>query len=330
MLLPGEKKPETFMVGTISADNSTPVTANTLFKVGSIAKTYTATLVARAIKENKLSLNDQLGAYLPQYTKWKKITILQLVNQTSGIIGYDETPNWWPNLISVPNKIWTSSELVQLAYNSPLQFSPGQSWAYSNTNYILLGMILEKVFNQPISNLMNTLISQASLSHTFYYPQAYDAKILAQLAHGYFMNQFDETSLNESWLQTAGAILSTPSDMCLWMQTLFTDNKISGLPISQNFNLVDTSDGKKSADNSIMSYSFGVFKEKTPVGIIYFTPGLTSGYVSMMVYAPSLHVYFAYSSSKAPTPGFHNFMISSILNALSNNKAVNWRLAIHF
>ncbi|MEM9243681.1 MAG: serine hydrolase domain-containing protein [Pseudomonadota bacterium] len=321
VLLPGKTKPETFVAGTIARNDSSPISATTLFKVGSITKTYTATLIAKAIEENKLSLTDPLGKYLPQYPKWKQITVSELVNQTSGILDYDKTPHWWKNLVTYHGKVWTAKELVQLAYNSPAQFPPGQGWAYSNTNYILLGMIVEKVFNTHIPKLMNKLISRASLTHTFYYPTN-NNKIRARLAHGYFMNRFDETTPNESWLRTAGAIVSTPSEMCTWMKTLFTKKVIPGLPISQYFDFIDTKTGKAATKDTTLSYSFGVFKRQTPEGMIYFTPGLTSGYVSMMVYVPGLDTYFAYSVSKAPIPGFHDFMLSHILKILQQSTAI--------
>ncbi len=319
VLMPGEKQPNSFFVGEKSISDKTPIDENTIFKVGSIAKTYTAVLTAQAIDEGKLKLTDKLGQFLPQYSQWKDVTISQLINQTSGIMDYDETPNWWRNLMVEEGKVWTAKELVQLAYDGQSDFAPGEGWGYSNTNYVLLGMILEQVYHEPAETLTTQLIKQADLKHTYYYTTPYSQLIYAQLVHGYFQNQYDETELNGSWLRTAGATLSTPTDMVKWMYTLFNDHSIKGLPISTRFNFIDTANGQPYSASSVIGYSFGVFERKTPEGPIYFTPGLTSGYVSMMVYAPCLDTYFAYSGSKAPIPGFHDFMLSNVMGVLAHD-----------
>ena len=318
VILPDQKTPLTFVSGTVSNQNGTSINANSLLKVGSIAKTYTAQLVAQTIQEKKLNLNDTVGEFLPQYPKWKNITIAQLTNQTSGIMDYDETPNWWRTLMSNPNKIWTNEELVAISYQNQNDFITGHGWGYANVNYILLGMILQKVLGVSTEQSMANLIASAKLKNTDYYPGNYSESFFKKLVHGYFMNQYDETTNNLSWLRSAGAIISTPRDMVLWMQFLFQDKDIS---IKDYFNFRDTSTGESMNETSTMGYSFGIFKENDPTfGPIYFTPGLTSGYVSIMIYVPCMQTYFAYSISKAPAPGFQNFMTSSILQILSDNK----------
>lgn len=304
----------TYVTGYVAMDSPTPITPDTLFKVGSIAKTYTADLIIHAINEHKLSLQTKIGQYLPQYPKWKNLTVAQLANQTSGIIDYNETPNWWHGLMTSNNKIWQTAELIQLSYNSKQLFKAGRGWGYSNTNYLLLGLILEKIYKQPIARQLNNLILQYSLKSTLYYPGDYTQEILARLTHGYFMNKYDETVLNESWLKNAGALLTTSSDMCLWMQIFLQQNK----NFIDSLKFIDTNTGGNISKGTNVAYAFGLFKRNTPYGVIYFTPGLTSGYVSMMVYAPVQGVYFAYSASKSPIPEFHDFMLDKVLEVLSH------------
>lgn len=327
VLMPDKKYPESFVIGTKSTSDKTPINQGSIFKVGSIAKTYTATLVAKSIDEGKLKLSDKLGQFLPQYSKWKDITIGQLIDQTSGILDYILTPNWWKNLMVERGKIWTANELVQLAYDGQDDFTPGQGWQYSNTNYILLGMILKKIYHTPVQKLMTQFIQQVGLKHTYYYPKPYSQAIYDQMVHGYFHNRYDETKLNGSWLRTAGAILSTPADMVTWMHALFTSNSMEGLPISTHCNFVDTTSGQSFNTKSTVGYSFGVFKRTTPNGPIYFTPGLTSGYVSMMVYAPCYDTYFAYSSSKAPILKLHDYMLSKIMSVLAHDTKLQTMLS---
>ncbi|MDD7804617.1 MAG: serine hydrolase [Endozoicomonas sp. (ex Botrylloides leachii)] len=327
VLMPDKKHPESFIIGTKSISDKTPINQGSIFKVGSIAKTYTATLVAKSIDEGKLKLSDKLGQFLPQYSKWKDITIGQLIDQTSGILDYILTPNWWRNLMLERGKIWTANELAQLAYDGQDDFVSGQGWEYSNTNYILLGMILQKIYHTPVQKLMTQLIQEVGLKHTYYYPKPYSQAIYSQMVHGYFRNQYDATKLNSSWLRTAGAILSTPADMVTWMNALFTSHSVKGLPISTHYNFVDTASGQPFNTKSTVGYSFGVFKRITPNGPIYFTPGLTSGYVSMMVYAPCYDTYFAYSGSKAPIPGFQDYMLSKVMSVLAHDTKLQTMLS---
>jgi D-alanyl-D-alanine carboxypeptidase len=320
IILPGQKVPLTFVSGTVSYKNITPITPNSLFKVGSIAKTYTAELLSQAIEEKKLGLKDTIGKFLPQYPKWKGITIEQLADQTSGIMDYDQTPGWWQTLMSKPNKIWTNEKLVSISYQNENDFITGQGWGYANVNYILLSMILEKVLGVSTEYSISKLISSGNLKNTYYYPENYSKSFFKKLVHGYVMNRYDGTLNNLSWLNAAGAIISTPSDMVLWMQSLFQNGNSS---ITNYFSFKNTATGQPMTTDSMSGYSFGVFMDNNPTfGSIYFTPGLTSGYVSMMEYAPCLGTYFAYSISKAPAPGFQNFMTSNILRILSQSKSV--------
>ncbi|MGF1742374.1 beta-lactamase family protein [Vibrio profundum] len=320
ILTPSNPSPQSFVTGSISMLNHTAIEQDSMFKVGSITKTFTAALIAKAIDERKLQLNDKLGQLLPQYSKWKDITVEQLVNQTSGIIDYDATPDWWKNLVVEKDKTWLSSELVQLSYNSKKAFSSGHGWQYSNTNYVLLGMILAKVYHQPAEQLITHLIEKTNLKQTYYSPTGYKQSIHNKMVHGYFRNQFDETNMNGSWLRTAGALLSTPVDMVEWMHTRISSPNAKGFYGLNQFKFTDTENGRAYSSSSAAGYSFGVFKRDTPSGPLYFTPGLTSGYVSMLVYAPCYDTYFAYSSSKAPIYGFHDFMLSKTMEILAHDE----------
>jgi hypothetical protein len=163
---------------------------------------------------------------------------------------------------------------------------------------------------------MQNLIQTAKLTHTFYSPERYNETILQQLTHGYFRNMYDETSMNESWLRSAGALLSTPSDMCLWMRYM-VHSKVR--PI----NKIKFTRADEENDNSgsiQFFYGGGIFKRNSKIGDIYFTPGLSSGYVSMMGYIPSKNIYFAYSTSYSPVLGLHKYLLSSLIKVFEKYK----------
>ena len=318
VLTANQKIPLAFMSGKTELKDGKNLSANTLFQVGSITKTFTALLIAKAIQSKKLTMGDKLGKFLPNYPRWKDITIEQLVNQTSGIFDYIQSKDWWHKLYKNMNKTWQPSTLLQIAYEHPGYFKPGKGWSYSNTNYVLLGRILKKVNKKSMSLQINDLIKSSDLNNTYYIPKPVPKEILARMAHGYYNNKDDMTLQNTSWLQSAGAIISTPKDLTIWMSGLF--DRQTGLPDIPYLSLKQTNNGNIPTSLKQTAYSFGLFRMNTPEGIIWFTPGLTPGYISMMVYVPRLDVFFAYSVNNVPEKfhGIHEYMIMNIIKRLSN------------
>lgn len=322
VILPGENKPFVINNGTVKIC-SKKISKNNLFQIGSITKTFTAEIAAKMIENKKLRLFDKVGQYLPQYKKWKSITIEQLINQTSGIPDYDASPNWWTNLVKNPDRIWKSNELINIAYRMHKSFKPGAGWDYSNTNYVLLGMILDKIQNRKSPKvMMDQIFQEARLDNTYYLTKKYPQEILRRMVHGYY-RKYDQTNINTSWLQSAGANVSNPNQIASWYYFLFNIENRTGLPITRFTSFVKTNDGEKTNNIYETGYSFGIFRMNTPQGLIYFTPGLTPGYTSMVVYAPCLNTYFSYSTSSGLLKGFHKTMLMSIMKILNQEISRN-------
>ncbi|TAL64917.1 MAG: class A beta-lactamase-related serine hydrolase [Legionella sp.] len=313
ILLPNQSSAITFTAGTRSTIGKTAIDSNSLFQVGSVTKTFTALLLAREINNKHIRLSDKLGKYFPEYPKWKNITIEQLVNQTSGIFDYIRSPGWWQKVYA--QDTWQAHELVNIAYKRSNDFSPGTAWRYSNTNYVLLGMILEKLAKQPVEKVMKDLFDTVALKHTYYLISPYPQNIMEKMAHGYWQNagqRVDRTAINGSWIQAAGAIVSTTHDLTRWEKYFYN----SRIP----FHWLDTRTGKTLNSFNGIGYSFGSFRMNTPEGLVWFTPGLTTGYTSMIVYVPCLDVYFSYSTNLAPMSNFHQEMILGVLHELKSNQ----------
>ena len=321
VLLPNNKTPLLITSGNKQLSSEQPTTPETLFQVGSTTKTFTAELLAQALNNKTISLQDTLGKFFPEYPKWQEITIEQLANQTSGIFDYIDSKNWFPQLAATTraHQVWDAKALVDIAYQHPNYFPAGSGWHYANTNYVLLGMILEKVNHQPLSVQMKTLIRKANLTHTYYLPTPYPTMILNRMAHGYgYYDQiYDMTDENGSWLQAAGAMVSTPEDLVKWMQKLFTDSLSTSL--IQYLQMKDTTTGQPASILDQSSYSFALFRMNTPEGLVWFTPGLTSGYITGMVYAPCQNIYFAYSTNKAPVAKLQGYLMMTLLHTLKSN-----------
>lgn len=274
--------------GTTTLNGKTPIQKNTLFQVGSITKSLTAAVVLRteADPKYKFNIDQPLSKWLPQYPQWGIITIRQLLNHTSGIYNYVESVSGGD--ISTKNKFstqhWTAQELVSIAAKHPLYFKSGRGWHYSNTNYILAGMVVEAVTGQKIEQKMRELISIADLKNTYYKPDSYPSDLLSRMAHGYNAQNDDITRDNLSWARTAGALISTATDIDKWTSELLTPNAL--LPKKQLLEMQTVVfQDKKSTQAGAPTYGLGIARYKS----IWFHDGGMAGYTAIFISSKSKH-----------------------------------------
>jgi D-alanyl-D-alanine carboxypeptidase len=122
-----------------------PMQVHNFMRIGSITKTFTATVIMQLVDQGKLRLDDTVGTYQTEVPNSKNITIRQLLNMTSGLFDYTddlefEKQAWGTD----PFKVWAPQELLAIAYKHPPDFPPDEGWHYNNTNYILLGLLIEQ------------------------------------------------------------------------------------------------------------------------------------------------------------------------------------------
>ena len=323
------KKINNYTVGYQTLSKKKQINSNMLFQVGSITKTFTASLMLKLQSKDKLNLNDKLGKYLPQYPKWQDITLRQLLNQTSGTYDYIDLPNWFTKLAHNQEKIWKLSWLADLAYSQKDVFKPGQGWQYSNTNYVLAGMVIKKVTGKSIESLMKEDIFQPyGLENTYYKITKFSPEIKEQLVHGYYFSPkgkaFDMTFENTSWLGSAGAITSNMPNIAIWTSKVFRGKVYSESEFKQLTNVVSPFSGQPEHDLEKPGYGLGYFRMNTPFGLIWFTPGLTSGYRSMLTYMPCTNIVMTYSMSSSDMfhGGSAKFLITKIYETLLNNPKI--------
>ena len=114
------------------------------FRIGSITKTFVATVVLQLVGEGRLTLDEPVARRLPGLlANGHQITVRQLLNHTSGLPNYSDDPDLFAGIVQ--NRIWDPRELVALAERHPQLFAPGSAWRYSNTNYIVAGLLIEAV-----------------------------------------------------------------------------------------------------------------------------------------------------------------------------------------
>ncbi len=201
-----------------------PVDENTAFNIGSVTKQVTAAAVLQLQEQKKLSIDDKLYKYLPSFPHAREITLRQLLNQVTGLQDYLTSKSALKQL-STPGGL----SAVASCANVPLQFKPGTQWDYSNTNYYVLGKVVEKVSGQSYEAYVRQhIFARAGMTHSGFMS---DEPTLDDFAIGYWKGLNGDGSLQpapeiqEGWAGGAGAIVSTIADMAAW-DTALTSGKI--------------------------------------------------------------------------------------------------------
>lgn len=226
------RTPEGTWVGTLGvADKASgePMQADMHHRIGSVTKTFTATLLLQAAARGQLSLDDTIDRYVEGIPNGDEITLRQMADMSSGIASYTLNEKWVKESLSDPERVWTPEELAQVGIDdSPAFEPPGTGWQYSNTNYVLLGMVLEQVTGEPIQRLYSKqIIKPLHLKETSF-PDAADSSIPEPHDHGYTLQgqsdgePVDATDWNSSSGWTAGGMISTADDMLVYGQALGT------------------------------------------------------------------------------------------------------------
>ncbi|MBI5364862.1 MAG: serine hydrolase [Planctomycetes bacterium] len=229
--------------------------AETCFRIGSVTKQFTAALVMRYVEWKQLGLDDDLSKYVPDFPlQGKHVTIRQLLNHTSGIPSYTDIGEAW-------ERVWPleleHAELLALVKDKPFDFEPGTKWAYDNTGYYLLGMVLEKVGGKPYEDLVEEHIAKPlGLART---RRDSNVDLVENRAQGYTFRPGPGggTFANDQPYGTnqpgaAGFLLSTARDLVTWQVGLTSGKTVS----KESFALMSTPavlpDGKDTG------YGFGL------------------------------------------------------------------------
>jgi D-alanyl-D-alanine carboxypeptidase len=192
------------------------------FRIGSLTKSYVAAVILELAGESKLSLDDSVERWLPGVVpNGAAITVRHLLNHTSGIFNFTEEPELYETYVADPLHAWTPLELLRLAARHSNLFPPGEEWSYSNTNYIVLGLIAEAASGQPLEALLRErLFVPLTLTRTTF---PADPALPAPFAHGYVRlggAPVDSTAVHPSFAGAAGAIVSTAADVARFYREL--------------------------------------------------------------------------------------------------------------
>ncbi|GED57159.1 serine hydrolase domain-containing protein [Brevibacillus formosus] len=257
-----------YAAGVANLDHKNPMEPDFTFRIGSVTKAFVATLVLQLAQEKKLNLDDSVEKWLPGVVKGNgydgnKITIRQLLNQTSGIASYTSTDMRYAT--SFPQ--YTVDDLVRMGLAKPPVFQPGAGWDYSNTNTVLAGLVIQKVTGETYDvQMKKRILDPLQMTDTSF--SGSNPKIPGQHATGYNMNQagklYDFTEYNPSWANAAGEMISTGKDLTTFFSALLGGKLLNVEMMKQMTTGVDSPFGK---------YGLGLYEVTLPNGKTYWGHG---------------------------------------------------------
>lgn len=263
-------------------------------RVGSTVKMFTATTVLLLAEEGKLSLDDKISDYLEgdvinKIDNAAIATIRQLLNHSSGIYNYIQNLKFQTASLNDLIREWKPDDLLEYAHNQKAYFEPGEDVRYSNTGYIMLGMLIEKIEGKPFYQVFEEKIfSPLNLTKTAF---AATDPVPDGIVRGYIdlysKLQVIESTYFSGWdYYTAdGGLISNPYDMSIFFQALMNGQIIS--PTFVNQMLAWQTPEDTDTEFFPISYGLGIFKIETPYGTAYMHSGDAIGYYANMLYFPS-------------------------------------------
>ncbi|MFI9345221.1 serine hydrolase domain-containing protein [Streptomyces sp. NPDC052773] len=224
------------------------------FRAGSVTKTLVATVLLQLQAEGKLDLDAPVDHHLPGLVRGNghdgtKITVRQLMNHTSGIFNFTEDATFAQKVLGIDflesrYDDWTPRQVIALALRNPPQFAPGTSWKYSNTNYLLLGLIIERLTGRPYAEEIERRITRPLGMRATYFPGR-DPHVPAPTRHYSTFTEdpgttYDVTELNPSWAWAAGEMITNSADLNRFYTALFTGRLLRPAQLDQMTTTVST------------------------------------------------------------------------------------------
>lgn len=211
--------------GLASVELKAPATEDTIYEIGSITKSFTATLIMDLAEEGRIDLDVSILTYLPDLPEaWKHVTVRHLLNHTSGIKSYTSVGDF----VKLTRNDHTPAEIVKLISNAPLEFEPGAKWVYNNTGYYLLGMIAEKVTGNSFAReLSERILKPLGMSRT---RPSNPNGIIPNRSEGYaklFGLLLNRDPITPTSAFSAGFLVSNVDDMLKWASAQSEDTILS-------------------------------------------------------------------------------------------------------
>lgn len=305
--------------GTRTRQGKDPVTLEDHVRIGSNTKTWTGTVVLQLVEEGKIALDDPVSTYRKDVPNGDKITIAQLLTMRSGLGNYTVDRELNEQNDTNPSRAWDPEELIAKGLAQPTYFAPGKGFAYSNTNTVLLGAIIEKVTGESLAeNFQTRIFDKLKLTQTSF-PAADDASIPAPHPQGYSwagnvetidstvlspevqaaakdgsLQPMDVTDVNPSWAGAAGAGISTAEDLAVYVKALVGGGLLGPEMQEQRLASIKPADPD---DPASAGYGYALAQ----FGPLYGHSGELPGFNSFMGYDPATDTTVITWATPAPT-----------------------------
>jgi CubicO group peptidase (beta-lactamase class C family) len=281
-------------LGLANMELGAPLHPDSVFRIGSVTKQFTAAAVLLLAEEGKLSLSDPITKFLPDYpVQGHPVTIQHLLAHTSGIRNYTELPEWQSTLrndVSV-------QQLIDVFKDKPFDFAPGEHWKYDNSGYILLGAIIEKISGQSYAEFLRTHLFEPLGMQSSRYEDL--AKITPGRVAGYMRDNTgwrnaDYLSMSQPY--SAGALLSTVDDLARWNAAIEKGELLKPASWQRACSSFALNDGTSTR------YGAGwIIGRIGPVATVEHGGGI-NGFNAYVLRAPAQQLYIAVLANASPPP----------------------------
>ena len=288
-------------VGHSDRTAKTPMKVTDRLLLGSVGKTYVSAVALQMIAEKRFNLDDTLdkffgrAAWFPRLANASRITVRHLMTHTSGIVRYELNPKFTRDLSANPDKVWSGEDRLAYLLDATPPFAPGEGWEYSDTNYIVLGMIIERVGGIPYyEQLRKRVLEPHGLKDTV----PADSRAVPGLIQGYAgadnpfggsdeMIKDGRFAVNPQFEWTGGGLAVTSLDLARWGKVLF-EGKAFPTEMMPKF-----LDGVPARLGPEAKYGLGVIIRPSPLGITHGHSGFMPGYQTELVYLPDVKTSIA-------------------------------------
>jgi D-alanyl-D-alanine carboxypeptidase len=277
--------------------------------LGSVGKTYVSAVALQLVHERKIGLDDPISTWFgkePWFGRLPnaaKISVRHLLNHTSGLVRYEFNPRFVADLRAAPDRVWTGEDRLAYLFDTQPAFAPGAGWEYSDTNFIVLGMIIERAGGAPYYEQLQTrILAPQGLKDTV--PS--DRRTVPGLVQGYAGadNPFglpDEMIadgkfvVNPQFEWTGGGLAVTALDLAKWAKLLYEGKVVDASLMDDLLNGVAAKLGPET------KYGLGVMLRPTAMGITYGHSGFMPGYQTDVMYFPELKTAIAVQVNSSAT-----------------------------
>jgi CubicO group peptidase (beta-lactamase class C family) len=270
-------------IGMANAELNVPMQTDNVFRIASITKQFTSVAILQLMENGKLNLQDEITKFIPDYpVQGATITIEHLLTHTSGIRDFTSMRD----TMQRSKMDFTPVQMIALFKDQPIRFSPGSKYEYSNSNYIILGYIIEKLSGKSYGQyLEDNFFKPLGMTSSFY---GNDSKIIKKRAAGYtksgeVIKNADVISMTQPY--AAGAIMSTAEDLFKWHQAVQSYKLVQKETLDKAFTKFKLTNGTES--NYGYGWRLGYIQGSPSIG----HAGMIPGFMSMAMYLPQNDVY---------------------------------------